>query len=146
MKRRFFSTEINSLKFHFSYPDFLRRFARSKINVFKMFIPAYRIHVKPNDNNLIFIETAETASENGLLKKENSDHDLASVGCMNGCLCAGHCSRMEKKIIKLASAVLEKVRNEKEEAAEREQYKNKIENIEASLHDLTEKLKILLNK
>lgn len=119
----------------------MRYFARSRISVFKTFIPTYKIRVKPNDNNQILVETFASDS-----KKDMIENDFAPVECISGCPCAGRCSRMEKKIIKLASNVLEKIKREKYEEAEKEHYKNRIVNIEASLHDITQKLNILLNK
>lgn len=126
----------------FSDLNFVKYYARSRIGVFKKSIPSYLIRVKPNDQNQIYVKTPETNYE----PKRNTIED-ETIGCfISSCFSRCSCSRMEKKIIKLAFNILEKRKQEKFEKSEKEHVIHGIRSIENSLRSITQKLDIMMNK
>lgn len=120
----------------------MKYFVRSRLVVFKKSIPSYLIRVKPNVQNQIYVETPETNDRS----KTNSIDD-ETIGCfISRCFYRGSCSQMERKIIKLAFNILEKRKQGKYEELEKEQLIHRIHCIEDSLHSITQKLDIIMNK
>lgn len=133
-------TNVSTI-YYFSHLNFMKYFARSRLGVFKKSIPSYLVRVKPNDQNHIYVETVGTND-----KPERNTIKNETIGCFaSGCFFRG-CSRMEKKIIKLSFNILEKRRQEKFEELEKEHLIHRIHCIENSLHSITQKLDIIMNK
>lgn len=117
-------------------------FARDKISIFKELKPIFQVKVRPNDNNQIAFPVGIDYKK----KTDTVEVDMQPVQCGSCLSCFGRCSRMDKKIIKLARNVLDKLRNEKLEEIEKDQLKNRMSKIELSLENITNKLNSLLNK
>lgn len=126
-----------------SCPAFMKYFARARISVLKELKPMFQIHVKPNDNNQISVPV-----EIDYEKKTNAivENDMQPIKCTSCFSCCGKCAQMDKKIVKLASIVLEKVKMEKYEEIEKNQLNDRIRKIEVSLENINNKLITLLNK
>lgn len=121
-------------------------FARTTISVFKGLEPEFEVHVKPNSNNEISVPVPIKVDYE---KKTNAiETDPQPVQCGSCFLlsCFGNCSRMDKKIVKLAFGVLEKVKMEKYEEAEKDLLNDRIGKIEEALETITIKLNTLLKK
>lgn len=117
-------------------------FARDQISLFKELKPIFQVKVRPNDNNQIAVPV-------GIDYKKKTDAievDMEPVQCGSCLSCFGRCSRMDKKIIKLAKNVLDKIKNEKFEEIEKNQLKDRMSKIELSLENITNKLNSLLNR
>lgn len=120
----------------------MKYFARTRLGVFKKSIPSYLFRVKPNDQNQIYVEAQESNDKS----KSNTIED-ETIGCfISRCFYRGSCSRMEKKIIKLAFNILEKRKQEKFEELEKEHLIHRIHCIENSLNCITQKLDLIINK
>lgn len=115
----------------------MRSFAYSRTSVFQALISTNKIRVRPNDHNQILIETLENDE-----KKDISES--TQINCFSGCPCVGRCARMEHKIIKLAFGVLEKIKRNQIEVAEKEHFKKRIENIENTLNNISNKISVLM--
>lgn len=116
--------------------------ARSRLGVFTKSIPSYLIRVKPNDQNQIYVETQNTNDKSKTITTEDE-----TIGCfVSRCFYRGSCSRMERKIIKLAFNILEKRKQEKFEELEKEHLIQRIHCIENSLLSITQKLDVIMNK
>lgn len=126
----------------FSCPAFMNYFARARISVFKDMKPNFQVKVKPNVNNQILLSVDLDYEK----KTDAIDFDYKPVGCTKCCSCFGHCSRMDKKIVKLALCVLERIKVEKYEEIEKDLMNKRIHNIEESLEKITKKLDELLHK
>lgn len=118
----------------------MRYFARATISVFKDLMPVFQVRVKPNANNQIYV------AANDEKKIDAINSDMQSIQCANCFSCFGKCSRMDKKIVKLAFHVLEKVKMEMYEKNEKDVLKVRIGKIEHSLDIITNKLNTLLSK
>lgn len=114
----------------------------AQISVFKDLKPTFQATVKPNANNQILFPM-DFESEK---KTDTIDIYEKPVECTNFFSCFGKCARMDKKILKLALLVLEKIKLEKYEDVEKDLLKDRISKIEASLENITNKLNTLLNK
>lgn len=118
----------------------MKYFARATISVFKDLMPIFQVRVKPNANNQIYVAADDEK------KLDAIDSDMQSIQCASCFSCFGKCSRMDKKIVKLAFNVLEKVKMEKYEEGEKDLLKNRIGHIENSLEDIKKKLNTLLSQ
>lgn len=130
--------------FHFSCPMFKRILdARATISVFKGLKPIFEIRVKPNANNQISVPVQIDYEKT---KTDVIEFDMPPIQCINCFSCFGKCSRMDKKIVKLAFAVLEKIKMDKYEEIEKDLLKERIGKIENSLEIISNKLNTLLSK
>lgn len=120
----------------------MQYFARAKVSVFKELKPVFQVRVKPNGNNEILIPN-QIEYENKIRLIET---DMKPIGCTSGFSCLGGCSRMDRKIVKLAFYVLEKQKIEKFEESEKDMLKERICNIETALGNISEQLNTLLRK
>ncbi|XP_055300695.1 transient receptor potential cation channel protein painless-like [Sitodiplosis mosellana] len=126
----------------FSCPSFMKYFARATISVFKELKPVFQVRVKPNDNNQISLPVPIDYEK----KTDAIENEMQPIQCHNCFSCFGKCSRMDKKIVKLAMVVLDKVKMEKFEEIEKDLLNDRIGKIEVSLENITNKLITLLNK
>lgn len=115
----------------------MKYFARATISVFKDLRPVFQVRVKPNSNNEISVPVEFD------YEKKTIEQPIQCTNCFS---CFGKCSRMDKKIVKLAYAVLEKVKVEKFEESEKDLLNDRIGKIEVSLENITKKLNTLLHK
>lgn len=125
-------------------------FARARISVFKTLITSYKIRVRPNENNQIKAQVMRTKNvddSDSAIKDIRLTDTVGSYSKTLDCCysCFGDCFRMDKKIVKLSFGVLEKVRCEQDEEDEREQLRNKLNNIEIALDNITQKLNSFRN-
>lgn len=111
-------------------------FARDTISVFKELKPMFKVRVMPNANNQILVPDSVDMED----KLESKPFE-----CYHCFSCFGGCSRMDRKIIKQAFSVLEKIKMEKYEETENDHLKERIRHIESSLDKITSKLNIILN-
>lgn len=119
--RNWFFNEIfcvpNRISFWlFSFPIIQKYFSRSSISVANQLKADQKLTVKPNLNNQIVFA---------------QDKGLSCIGCSG--IDASVCCRMDGRIVKLASSVLEKTKLEQYEENEREQIKTLIKNVEKLL-------------
>lgn len=131
----------NQFQSHFpihSCFTFMKYFARATISVFKRLKPTFHIQVKPNANNQILVPIDSSNQK----EKNAMESEKQPIQCF---ACFGNCTRMDKKIMKLAFAVLEKIRMEKYEEDDKDLLKERICNIEVSLENIANKLNTLLN-
>lgn len=119
--------------------------ARSRISVFKTLVSAYKIRIRPNENNQI--KASQLSPKNTIdsvdYKIDTETDQLKALECLRCCSCFGDCFRMDRKIVKSSLHVLEKMRSEQEEEDDKEQLKTQIRNIEQSLSEIMEKLNTL---
>lgn len=101
----------------------MKYIARENNSVFNELKPIYQVAVKPNCNNQISVP-----------------NDSKAVTCLN------RCSRMDRKIVKLAFSLFERVKMEQYEEYEKDLLKDRINQIEHSLENITNKLNTLLKK
>lgn len=120
----------------------MKYFARDTISVFKGLKPVFQIRVKPNVKNEISVPQEVDIDK----KTYTIENEIPSIQCANCFSCFGKCSRMDKKIVKLSFAVLEKVKLERFEESEKDLLNDRISKIEISLQNITNKLITLLNK
>lgn len=132
---------MNFIFFHSCSP-LMKYFARATISIFKELKPSFQIHVKPNANCEISVPVNLEYEK----KTDAIETDLQPIKCNNCFSFVGNCSRMDKKIMKRACAVLEKIRMEKYEENEKDLLKDRIGKIEVSLENITNKLNSLLSK
>lgn len=123
--------------FLYSFPSFMRYFAREKNSVFQELKPVFRVKVLPNANNQILIPNQFDA------EKESDDKTIKCYDCFS---CFGQCSRMDSKIVKFAFGLLEKVKMEQYEEEENNLLKERISRIEVNLENIANKLNSVLNK
>ncbi|XP_037046803.1 transient receptor potential cation channel protein painless-like [Bradysia coprophila] len=97
------------------FPIIQKYFSRSSISVANQLKADKILTVKPNLNNQIVF-----AQDNG-------------INCIRCCHGIDPCCRMDGRIVKLASSVLEKIKMEKYEQNERDQIKTLIKNVEKLL-------------
>lgn len=122
----------------------MKKMARSRISLFKDFIPMYKVSVLPNVHNQVLIPIPPDASNNKLTTIESNSRTLE---CVSSCLYFGNqCSRMEPKIVKYSWHVLEKKVNEFDDEKEKIDLKNQISFIEKRLTDINDKLTRLLQQ
>lgn len=117
--------------------------ARSRISVFKTLVSAYKIRVRPNENNQIKAAQRSTNKEIDAvddLKAGMGSSQLKALECIGCCSCFGDCFRMDRKIVKSSLHVLDKVRDEREEEDDRELLKTRIQNIEQRLDQIIDTL------
>lgn len=116
--------------------------ARSRISVFKALVSAYKIRIRPNENNQI--KAAQRLSKNDIdavdYKAGMGSSQLKALECIGCCACFGDCFRMDRKIVKSSLHVLDKLRDEREEEDDKELLKTRIEKIEQSLDQILDKL------
>lgn len=105
---------------------FIKNRAWEKFSVFKQLEPQYSVTVKPNARNKISIDVR------GDVEKSTKPIPYKSF--------IGLPLRMDKKIMKSAFGVLEKVKLEKQQETEREKLNKRISKIEELLQQIKEKL------
>lgn len=110
---------------------------RSRISIFKSFIPLYQVSILPNRNNHIHIHIpAEKNSNRGgdLRSMENNGEML---DCLSPCLFpCGTCAQMESKIVKYSMQLLEKKRCDEAEESEKEALLSRLRKMENMLTEL----------
>lgn len=100
----------------------MKYFAYDGFCIFRKLKPIFRIGVKTNARNQISIPVNE--------------NDMEPMACSKSIGCCGRCSRMDRKIVKSANLVLDKVNAEKfveDEEAKGDPLKTEIKDIKASL-------------
>lgn len=111
---------------------------RSRISVFKKFIPMYRVSILPNRSNEIQIHFPADKNINGV------DRDLRSIEnneevltCASPCsFPGGSCTKMEPKIVKYSLQLLDKKRCDQAEESGKEELLNRLSRMEAMLTEL----------
>lgn len=110
---------------------------RSRISIFKKFIPLYRVSILPNRNNQIHIHIpVDKNARRGddLQSIENNDELMT---CGSPCLFpGGSCSKMEPKIVKYSLQLLDKKRCDQAEEREKEDLLNRLRKMETMLNEL----------
>lgn len=110
---------------------------RSRISIFKEFIPLYRVSILPNRSNQIHIHILadkSTISRDDLRSMENNGGLLS---CVSPCsFPGGSCSQMESKIVKYSLQLLDKKRCDQAEESEKEELLNRLTKIEEMLAEL----------
>lgn len=115
----------------------MKLFMRSRISIFKKFIPLYRVSILPNRNNQIHIHipTDKNASAGDDLRSMENNDELLTCG--SPCSFAGgSCSKMEPKIVKYSLQLLDKKRCDQVEEREKEDLLNRLKRMEAMLNEL----------
>lgn len=110
---------------------------RSRISIFKEFIPLYRVSILPNRNNQIHIHIPKEKSVSGGDDLRSMENNAELLTCILPCsFPCGSCTRMEPKIVKYSLQLLEKKRCDLVEDNEKEQLLKRLIRMEAMLTEL----------
>lgn len=115
----------------------MKLFLRSRISLFKEFLPLHRVSVQPNAGNQVLIHVPlSKASTPGDVETMSLREEAPLVGCSKHC-----CSMMERKIVKGAIQLLDRQQHGQNEDDQLELILSRIKRLDEAVAELTQQIR-----